>query len=86
VCANPTVGFIWGAFSIINIAFVFYFVPEMKGLSLEQLDYLYEQKTPTRKFRGYHFDDDILATGHVDKLTLGDSGSPMDKEAEGRLP
>ena len=37
----------------------------MKGLSLEQLDYLYEKRTPTRMFRGYVFDDDVLATGHI---------------------
>lgn len=33
----------------------------MKGLSLEQLDYLYEKRTPTRKFGSIKFEDEILA-------------------------
>jgi SP family sugar:H+ symporter-like MFS transporter len=38
------------------------FLPETRGFSLEQLDYLFENRVPARKFDGYHFDDDILAT------------------------
>ncbi|WRT68121.1 uncharacterized protein IL334_005096 [Kwoniella shivajii] len=66
------IGFIWGAFSLINIAFVFFFVPETKGHSLEQLDYLYENRVATRKFKGYHFDDAVLATNTnvVDEITI----------------
>ncbi|WWC62250.1 uncharacterized protein I303_104846 [Kwoniella dejecticola CBS 10117] len=66
------IGFIWGAFSMINIAFVFFFVPETKGHSLEQLDYLYENRVATRKFKGYHFDDVVLATSanQVDEVVI----------------
>ncbi|OCF60811.1 hypothetical protein L486_00451 [Kwoniella mangroviensis CBS 10435] len=69
------IGFIWGAFSLINIAFVFFFVPETKGHSLEQLDYLYENRVATRKFKGYHFDDEVLATSAnvVDEIVVDDS-------------
>ena len=56
------IGFLWGAFSVVNLVWVYFIVPEMKGLSLEQLDYLYANNTPTRKFKGYHFSDEILAT------------------------
>jgi hypothetical protein len=55
-------GFIWGCFSVLTVAFVYLFVPEMKGFSLEQLDYLYDRGTPTRAFKGYHFTDDVLAS------------------------
>lgn len=33
--------------------FVFFFVPETKGRSLEQLDELFDKKVPTRKFAAY---------------------------------
>ena len=50
-------GFIWGAFSIITATWSFFMVPETKGLSLEQLDYLYDQRVPTRQFRHHVFSD-----------------------------
>ncbi|KAF2710049.1 general substrate transporter [Pleomassaria siparia CBS 279.74] len=52
------IGFIWGAFSLVTVAWVFFTVPEMKGFSIEQLDYLYNNKVPTLRFKGYRFDGD----------------------------
>lgn len=60
------IGFIWGAFSIIMVAYSFFFVPEYKGHSLEQLDYLFEQRTPTRQFSSHHFEDSVLAKSCAD--------------------
>jgi SP family sugar:H+ symporter-like MFS transporter len=37
-------------------------VPEYKGHSLEQIDYLFGQGIPARKFGMYHFTDNVLAT------------------------
>ena len=72
------IGFIWGGFSLIMIAFAYFCIPEYKGHSLEQLDYLFEERTPTRKFKNYHFADDVLAHGAVvDTVTL-----ETDKEKE----
>jgi hypothetical protein len=34
----------------------------MKGFSLEQLDFLFANKTPTRKFKSYKFGHSVLAT------------------------
>ncbi|ORY31055.1 general substrate transporter [Naematelia encephala] len=56
------IGFIWGSFSIIMVFYTFFFVPEYKGFSLEQIDYLFETKVPTRKFATFQFTDEILAT------------------------
>lgn len=64
------IGFIWGCFSVIMVAFAFFFVPEYKGFSLEQLDYLFEQRVATRKFKGYKFEDEVLASGTVTEETL----------------
>ena len=57
------IGFIWGSFSIVTVAWVYFTVPEMKGFSLEQLDHLYANDVPTRKFKQYHFADDVRAVG-----------------------
>lgn len=57
------IGFIWGSFSIITVAWVFFTVPEMKGFSLEQLDHMYTNDVPTRRFKQYRFADDVRAVG-----------------------
>lgn len=31
-------------------------VPEMRGFTIEQLDFLFDNRVPTRKFAGYQFD------------------------------
>ena len=53
-------GFIWGAGSILTAIWSFFIVPETKGLTLEQMDYLYAGGTPTRKFKGFQFPAEIL--------------------------
>lgn len=40
------------------------------GLSLEQLDYLYNNNVPTRKLATYHFADDILASDTVETVMV----------------
>lgn len=63
------------------IAFAFFFIPEYKGKSLEQLDFLFEERTPTRKFKNYRFADDLLAHGGVvDAVNLE---TDKEKELEG---
>ncbi|CAK7240812.1 MAG: hypothetical protein STHCBS139747_002260 [Sporothrix thermara] len=47
------VGFIYGSFSFIAIFFVYFFVPEMKGRSLEELDELFQNGVPARHFASY---------------------------------
>ncbi|PVH99937.1 general substrate transporter [Periconia macrospinosa] len=53
------IGFIWSAFSFVTVAWVFFIVPEMKGFSIEQLDFLYNNNVATRQFKGYHFDSEM---------------------------
>ncbi|KAI9638810.1 general substrate transporter [Dioszegia hungarica] len=57
------IGFIWGSFSIITVIWTWFFVPEMKGFSLEQLDHLFIERTPTRAFKRYVFEDEIEPVG-----------------------
>ncbi|KAF2439711.1 general substrate transporter [Karstenula rhodostoma CBS 690.94] len=49
------IGFIWGAFSVVTVFWVFFMVPEMRGFTIEQLDFLFNTRIPTRKFAGYSF-------------------------------
>ena len=48
---GASIGFLWAGFTFVSILFVYFFVPEMKGLSLEQIDYLFDRRTPTLHFR-----------------------------------
>jgi SP family sugar:H+ symporter-like MFS transporter len=59
------------------------FLPETRGFSLEQLDYLFENRVPARKFDGYHFDDDILATAPVGNVVLA-AGDEAETEMEAK--
>ncbi|GAA5829117.1 hypothetical protein JCM11251_004131 [Rhodosporidiobolus azoricus] len=45
------IGFIWAAFTAVSIPFVYFFVPEMRGLSLEQIDDLFDRGISARNFR-----------------------------------
>lgn len=44
------IGWIWTAFAALAIVFVFFFVPEFNGRTLEEIDLLFENKIPARKF------------------------------------
>ena len=43
--------FLWGSLCILSVVFTFFFVPEMKGLSLEQVDKMLEETTPLKSAR-----------------------------------
>ncbi|KAE8145672.1 general substrate transporter [Aspergillus avenaceus] len=47
------VGFIYGALSLIALVFVFFFVPELRNRSLDQIDEMFEARLPTRDFASY---------------------------------
>ncbi|CAJ0551559.1 Ff.00g114890.m01.CDS01 [Fusarium sp. VM40] len=48
------VGFIYGSFAVLAVAFVFFCVPEVKKRSLAEIDELFNQRVPTRKFPSYN--------------------------------
>ena len=47
------VGFIFAALVILGAVWTFYFVPELKGRALEEIDEMFQQKIPSRKFKEY---------------------------------
>lgn len=54
---NSKVGFIFGAFSFLAMVFTYFCIPECKGKSLEEIDVLFHQGVPLRKFGSYHTED-----------------------------
>lgn len=59
--------FIWGGFCFICTAYVYFFVYETKGLSLEQVDELYAKVSDARKSPGF-----IPTVHFVDMRNLGE--------------
>lgn len=47
------VGMIYGSISLLALVFVFFFVPEMKGRSLEEIDELFHANIPAWKTKAY---------------------------------
>jgi SP family sugar:H+ symporter-like MFS transporter len=58
------------------VAWVFFIVPEMKGFSIEQLDFLYDNQVPTLKFKEYKFDSETA-------VVLNGEPASMDETAAG---
>lgn len=45
------VGFIYGAINFIMVVLVFFFIPELKGRTLEEVDQLFASGAPLRSFK-----------------------------------
>jgi MFS transporter, SP family, sugar:H+ symporter len=78
------VGFIYGSIAVMSMVFVFFCVPECKGRTLEEIDLLFESKTPLRKFNKVRLEDTEL---HMSPAALkSDSVSETDrKQADTRV-
>ncbi|BEJ10579.1 hypothetical protein CspHIS471_0100010 [Cutaneotrichosporon sp. HIS471] len=66
---NPTqwnlkgyTGFIWGGTAFITFVWLFFNLPETKGRTYEELDWLFSKRTPTRKFKNAEVD--MYRDGH----------------------
>ncbi|KAJ5168851.1 uncharacterized protein N7482_004445 [Penicillium canariense] len=46
-------GYIWAASNLACVVFFYFFMPEMKGRSLEELDEIFVARVPARKFDSY---------------------------------
>ncbi|KAF2180366.1 general substrate transporter [Zopfia rhizophila CBS 207.26] len=46
-------GYIWAGSNFLCVLFFYFFMPEMKGRSLEELDEIFEAGIPARKFKQY---------------------------------
>ncbi|KAI1765678.1 general substrate transporter [Hypoxylon sp. FL1150] len=50
---GPRYGYIWFPSSIVAGIWVYFFLPEVHGRTLEEIDEMFEEKLPARKFRDY---------------------------------
>jgi predicted RNA-binding protein with EMAP domain len=46
-------GWIWGPSCFITVVWVYFYLPEIKNRTLEEIDEMFEAKLPARKFRKY---------------------------------
>lgn len=46
-------GYIWTGTSVIALVWYYFFIPELKGRSLEEIDELFENKVPTSEFKSF---------------------------------
>ncbi|KAL2022954.1 hypothetical protein VTK56DRAFT_4169 [Thermocarpiscus australiensis] len=56
---GPRYGYIWFPSCIVGLVWVFFFLPETKGRTLEEIDEMFEERLPARKFRNY------VCVGHL---------------------
>ncbi|KAJ5784356.1 uncharacterized protein N7503_009568 [Penicillium pulvis] len=47
-------GYIWAGSNFVCVIFFYFFMPEMKGRSLEELDEIFAARVQARKFKSYH--------------------------------
>ncbi|KAK7954086.1 hypothetical protein PG996_014972 [Apiospora saccharicola] len=50
---GPRYGYIWLPSCVIAAVWVYFFLPEVKGRTLEEIDEMFAARLPARKFRGY---------------------------------
>ncbi|KAJ5815203.1 Maltose permease [Penicillium riverlandense] len=50
---GPKYGYIWFPSCLISAAFIFFYLPEVKGRTLEEIDEMFEKRLPARKFASY---------------------------------
>ena len=46
-------GWIWGPSCFITVIWVYFYLPEIKNRTLEEIDEMFEARLPARKFRKY---------------------------------
>lgn len=50
---HSKVGFIYGSMAVCTLLFTFFLVPECKGKSLEEIDLMFQEGVPLRRFGSY---------------------------------
>jgi SP family sugar:H+ symporter-like MFS transporter len=73
------VGWIWGPSCFITVIWVYFYLPEIKNRTLEEIDEMFEARLPARKFRKYVCTGRVLAGDGDEKL----GSERRDSEKEG---
>ncbi|KAI0378848.1 putative maltose permease [Hypomontagnella monticulosa] len=51
---GPKYGYIWTGSCAITAVWIYFYLPEVKDRTLEEIDEMFEARLPARKFRAYH--------------------------------
>jgi SP family sugar:H+ symporter-like MFS transporter len=52
-CAKVMLGWIWGPSCFLTAVWVYFYLPEIKNRTLEEIDEMFEARLSARKFRKY---------------------------------
>ncbi|KAF2727907.1 monosaccharide transporter-like protein [Polyplosphaeria fusca] len=58
---GPRYGYIWFPSCVVGAAWVFFFLPEVKNRTLEEIDEMFEARLPARKFEAYKCVNVVMA-------------------------
>ncbi|CAI0654298.1 unnamed protein product [Colletotrichum noveboracense] len=61
---GPKVGFIYGSFSLISVVWGFFYFPELKGRTLDEVDMMFRANVPARKTSSWKSEGYIEAVNH----------------------
>ncbi|KAJ6023663.1 sugar transporter [Penicillium herquei] len=68
------VGFIFGSFAVLSFLFTYFCVPECKGKMLEEIDILFQDGVPVRKFQSSRIENlGVEPTKNVDEIERGEA-------------
>ncbi|KAF4470247.1 sugar transporter [Fusarium albosuccineum] len=68
--------YIWGGFAILSSIWAWFFMPELKGRNLEEIDQLFEANIPARKFSKYQ------TGGLTHELAVLENGETIGKKVD----
>ena len=69
------VGFIYGSMSFLSLVFGYFFLPEVKGHSLEEIEDMFAARLPLRKFGQYESSSTGMGAA-ITRLEQGDEPDP----------
>lgn len=82
---HSKVGFIFGSLAVLSLVFAYFFVPEMMGRSLEEINQMFQDGVPIRKFNSYDASAALVAAeASGEKLEGAALGSKMTKLEQGK--
>jgi hypothetical protein len=67
---GPKVFFIWGSLCAVAFVYAYFLIPETKGLSLEQVDRIFEETTPRNSAKWVPHSTFAADMGMTEKSTL----------------
>ena len=71
---HSQIGWVFAPFGFLAFWFVFFFIPDCKGKSLEEIDWLFHNNIPIREFGSYNVPD--IYAEHAAKIQDAAASGP----------